>query len=145
MREYPGEAGTDATNGSDHRHTKAVRASMPNRRPRVSMVLCMGSIGNRAHGWTESACMSNRARRRDARSMTFRIVIGCMPRVVTADRHHHRQSWIEKESSFRFQKEHKEHIPHHDRYPLKRPIHPPYISFYGRMYGGDMCTCNVKT
>ena len=23
------------------------------------------------------------------------------------------------------------------------PIHPPYISFYGRMYGGD--TCNVKT
>ena len=28
--------------------------------------------------------------------MTFRIVIGCMPRVVTADRHHHRQSWIEK-------------------------------------------------
>ena len=28
--------------------------------------------------------------------MTFRIVIGCMLRVVTADRHHHRQSWIEK-------------------------------------------------
>ena len=23
------------------------------------------------------------------------------------------------------------------------PIHPPYISFYGRMYEGD--TCNVKT
>ena len=23
------------------------------------------------------------------------------------------------------------------------PIHPPYISFYGRLYGGNMC--NVKT
>ena len=50
------------------------------------MVSCMERIENRAHGWTESTCMSDRARRRDALSMTFRIVIGCMPRVVTADR-----------------------------------------------------------
>ena len=31
------------------------------------------------------------------------------------------------------------------RHPAKEmaPIHPPYISFYGRLYGG--CMCNVKT
>ena len=53
--------------------------------------------------------------------MTFRIVIGCMPRVVTADRHHHRQSWIEKAIELQVSKGVKEHFPHHARHPLKRP------------------------